>query len=70
MSFYLSTAALVGEMFVVYILVVAIRLIVIVVLYPFLKRSGYGINWRIALVLLWGGLRGAVGLALALGNLI
>jgi len=59
-------AALVGEMFVVYILVVAIRLIVIVVLYPFLKRSGYGINWRIALVLLWGGLRGAVGLALAL----
>ena len=58
---------IVGEIIVVYLLVVAIRLVVICLLYPILKRTGYGINWRTALVMLWGGLRGAVGLALALG---
>ena len=45
----------------------AIRLVVIILLYPILRRTGYGINWKTALVMLWGGLRGAVGLALALG---
>lgn len=33
---------------------------------PFLKRIGYGLSWQEALVLTWSGLRGAVGLALAL----
>ena len=31
-----------------------------------LKKSGYNMNWRQALVLVYGGLRGAVGLTLAL----
>lgn len=33
---------------------------------PILSHLGYGLNWREAIVLAWGGLRGAVGLALAL----
>ena len=62
------SGAMIGQVIVVYILVVAIRLVVICLLYPILKRTGYGINWKTALVMLWGGLRGAVGLALALGE--
>lgn len=33
---------------------------------PVLSHLGYGLNWKEAVVLAWGGLRGAVGLALAL----
>ena len=33
---------------------------------PLLKRTGYGLTWEEGCVLVWGGLRGAVGLALAL----
>ena len=58
---------MIGETITVYILVVAIRLVVITLLYPILQRTGYGVDWKTALVMLWGGLRGAVGLALALG---
>lgn len=33
---------------------------------PFLARLGYGLSWQNAVILCWGSLRGAVGLALAL----
>lgn len=33
---------------------------------PVLRKLGYGLSWRNAVVLTWGGLRGAVGLAMAL----
>lgn len=33
---------------------------------PILMRIGYGLQWQNAVVAAWGGLRGAVGLALAL----
>lgn len=33
---------------------------------PILSRIGYGLTWRNAVIMTWGGLRGAVGLALAL----
>ena len=33
---------------------------------PILMRIGYGLSWQNAVVSAWGGLRGAVGLALAL----
>lgn len=36
------------------------------ILYPLLKRTGYGLNWKEGIVLSWGGLRGAIGLALSL----
>jgi len=34
--------------------------------FPILRKNGYGLNWREALVLTYGGLRGAISLALAL----
>ena len=33
---------------------------------PLLKRLGYGMTWKDGAVMTWGGLRGAVSLALAL----
>ena len=42
------------------------RAVVIAVLSPILRYIGYGLTWRSAAVLTWGGLRGAVGLALAI----
>eukprot|EP00959_Pyramimonas_sp_CCMP1952_P048894 1021553-Pyramimonas_sp.AAC.1 len=38
----------------------------VAMLYPALRVMGYGLDWRFASVLVWGGLRGAVGLALGL----
>lgn len=35
-------------------------------LFPILKRVGYTVTWKDVVVITWGGLRGAVGLALAL----
>ena len=43
-----------------------IRLIAIASLWPILTKIGYAISWKSILVMTWGGLRGAVGLALAL----
>jgi len=42
------------------------RAIMIAILYPVMKRSGYGINFKDSVVAWYGALRGAVGLALAL----
>ena len=44
----------------------AIRCIVFLVCYPALKYTGYSITWRQAVVMVWAGLRGAVGLALSM----
>ena len=33
---------------------------------PVLIHTGYGLSWQNGVVIMWGGLRGAVGLALAL----
>lgn len=43
-----------------------IRWVMILMLYPLLKRFGYGFSMRESVVLSWGGLRGALGLTLAL----
>ncbi|XP_078670954.1 sperm-specific sodium:proton exchanger-like isoform X2 [Branchiostoma floridae x Branchiostoma belcheri] len=43
-----------------------IRLIVITILSPATSRVGYGMSWRYGVVTAWSGLRGAVGLAMAL----
>ncbi|MBN1604517.1 MAG: sodium:proton antiporter [Chitinispirillaceae bacterium] len=44
----------------------AARAVMIALLYPVMKRSGYGITFKDAVVTWYGALRGAVGLALAL----
>ena len=39
---------------------------VIAILSPILRHTGYGMSWQEGVVMTWGGLRGAVSLALAL----
>ena len=51
---------------ILYIVLIAIRSISVIVLMPVLHRIGIGITRQKATVLVWGGLRGAVSLSLAL----
>ncbi len=51
---------------ILYIGLHAIRAVMIGLLYPVMKRSGYGLNFKDSIVAWYGALRGAVGLALAL----
>ncbi|XP_060556352.1 sodium/hydrogen exchanger 10-like isoform X2 [Ruditapes philippinarum] len=53
-------------MFSLYFGCFVIRGFVIALFSPILKHTGYGLTWREGTVMTWGGLRGAVGLALAL----
>ncbi|KAL9955551.1 hypothetical protein ACROYT_G036889 [Oculina patagonica] len=46
--------------------ITVIRGLVMMTFSPILMRIGYGLSWQSAVVAAWGGLRGAVGLALAL----
>ena len=55
-----------GYLIVVYIIIHIVRLIVVSLLAPFLTKLGYGMSLRDGVVLVWGALRGAVGLVLAL----
>ncbi|CAE8590570.1 unnamed protein product [Polarella glacialis] len=48
-----------------YVLMNLIRLIVVFSFYPLLVRMGYGVTWQECIMMVWGGLRGAVGLAMA-----
>ena len=50
----------------VYLAIHVARLGTIYVFYPLMRRIGYGIAWKDSIVLWWGGLRGAVALALSL----
>jgi len=50
----------------IYIGIHLIRGFVIVILFPIMKKIGYGINRKEATVVWWGGLRGVIGLAMAL----
>jgi len=56
----------VGYGVLLYLVANAVRFFMVFMMYPILQRSGYGITWKKAVVISWGGLRGAVGLALAL----
>ncbi len=51
---------------VIYIGIHAIRASVIFICYPFMKKTGYGLPVKDAIVVWFGALRGAIGLALAL----
>ena len=50
----------------IYVGIILIRYIMIYMLYPLLKTFGYGISLRESVILGWGGLRGALGMSLAL----
>ncbi len=53
-------------LFIIYIGIIIIRGIVIAVFYPLMKNIGYGVPVKHGIVAWWGGLRGAISLALAL----
>ncbi|XP_022955956.1 sodium/hydrogen exchanger 7 isoform X2 [Cucurbita moschata] len=55
-----------GFLILLYAYVQASRVMVVGVLYPFLRYFGYGLDWKEATILTWSGLRGAVALALSL----
>jgi NhaP-type Na+/H+ or K+/H+ antiporter len=38
----------------------------LMILMPILSRIGYGLRWENMIIMMWGGLRGAVGLCLAI----
>ena len=50
----------------IYPIVLFARGAAILIFFPLLKRVGTGCTWKEAVVMWWGGLRGSVGLALAL----
>lgn len=54
------------NLFIIFVGIIIIRYIMIAILYPVMKLSGYGINRKEAVILGWGGLRGALGMSLAL----
>ncbi|GFT13097.1 hypothetical protein NPIL_200753 [Nephila pilipes] len=56
----------IGLIFATYVAITLIRLLMIEILSPILETKGYGFSGSYAAVLTWGGLRGAVGLALVL----
>lgn len=55
-----------GYLLIMYVLLHVVRGLVIALLYPALKNMGYGLNFKEAFIMMYGGLRGAVGLALGL----
>ncbi|KAL5716355.1 Son of sevenless 1 [Ranunculus cassubicifolius] len=55
-----------GYLLLLYVFVQVIRVIVVGVLYPCLRYSGSGLNWKEATIVSWAGLRGPVSLSLAL----
>jgi len=60
------TWQMIGGIFLVYVGLNVIRYIMIVMLMPLLRTNGYGLSWRESVILGWGGLRGALGMCMAL----
>lgn len=63
---YSFTATDWGYLMIVYVLVTVIRGVLIFCFYPLFSRCGLKSNLKEALFMVWGGLRGAVGIALAI----
>eukprot|EP00891_Asterochloris_glomerata_P000999 jgi/Astpho2/999/e_gw1.00016.116.1_t len=55
-----------GYAILLWVLLLVIRALMIALFYPILRFTGYSITWQKAVVMVWSGLRGAVGLALSL----
>jgi NhaP-type Na+/H+ or K+/H+ antiporter/CRP-like cAMP-binding protein len=51
---------------IIYIGIHIVRAIVVAIFYPFMRKTGYGLDKKNAVVVWYGALRGAIGLALAL----
>lgn len=66
MSAFSDTGTSWGFLFLLYLHVQLSRCVMVGVLYPLLRRFGYGLDWKESIILTWSGLRGAVSLSLAL----
>lgn len=55
-----------GILLLIYVALHLFRFTMIMLLYPLMKRMGYGLSKRESVILTWGGLRGALGMTLAL----
>jgi len=53
-------------MLIFWALMIGVRALMVLSFYPILKSTGYGINKKEIVVLIYGGLRGAIGLCLSL----
>lgn len=53
-------------MFLFWFLMIGLRTLMVLTFFPILKRSGYGLTKKEMVVLIYGGLRGALGLCLSL----
>jgi len=62
----LEIGSWIGWGIVLYLACVVIRFITIFIHFPLLRNIGYGMSWQQAIIISWSGLRGAIGLALAL----
>jgi NhaP-type Na+/H+ or K+/H+ antiporter len=51
---------------VLYVSIMVIRSVMVIFMFPFLRKMGLGLSWRDGVMLSWGGLRGALGMTLAL----
>lgn len=49
-----------------YMIINIVRGVIVLILYPILKRLGYGINLKECLIVIWSGCRGGINLVLAL----
>lgn len=54
------------RMLIFFVLMVIVRGVMVFTFYPLLRIFGYGLSYKELLVLVYGGLRGALGLCLAL----
>jgi NhaP-type Na+/H+ or K+/H+ antiporter len=58
--------SLYGHALLTWIFVYIIRTAIVLVLFPLLHKMGYGLSWQEAITVTWGGLKGAVAMALGL----
>jgi len=54
------------KMLIFWVLMIIARAMMVFIFWPIIKKHGYGLSPKEFIVLVWGGLRGALGLALAL----
>jgi NhaP-type Na+/H+ or K+/H+ antiporter len=54
------------RMFLFWFLMIALRAVMVLTFYPLIKGTGYGLSKTEFVVLVYGGLRGALGLCLSL----
>ena len=54
------------KMLIFWFLMIIARVIMVFTFYPALKNTGYGVNMKEMIILIYGGLRGALGMSLSL----